>query len=193
MKPSAKKIALLTTVAVVILLVFADEYPALRFRGDGKFSGGPVFGYEIRLRSIPFYRAGEYAFHFRGIPHEEMSLLLYTEGKKYLYAEYEGSPRDDQHELTHLQTAIEALLVDDRGRTVCQGTGFPLHGDLNGNPNGWILGGGDPAEYYHVNCLRVALKPSESYSLTIRIRDVDPQTPRIDLTPVLQGGQLDLP
>ncbi len=147
----------------------------------------------MRLRSIPFYGAGEYMFRLRGMPHEEMSLLLYTEGKKYLYAEYEGSPHDDRHELTHLQTTIEAFLVDGRGHTVCQGSGSPLHGDLNGNPNGWMLGGGDPAEYYHTNCLRVALKPSESYSLTIRIRDVDPQTPKINLTPVLRGGQLDLP
>src|SRR5712692_9768104 len=106
MKLSAKKVLLFTAIAVIVVLCFADEYPALRFRGDGKFSGGPVFGYEIRLRSIPFYKAGEYMFHFRGIPHEEMSLLLRTEGKKYLNPAYEGSPQDDYHELTYLQTAI---------------------------------------------------------------------------------------
>jgi hypothetical protein len=192
MKPSAKKIAMIVLISTIAFLFFADEYPAMRFRGDGKFGGGPVLGYEIRLRSIPFYKAGEYVFHFRGMPNEEMSLLLYTQGKKFLYVSDEHPP-DDGYELTHLKTAIEATLVDRQGRTVCSGTGLPLHGDINGNPNGWILQGGDPAAYYHANCLRVALKPSQSYTLTIKIPDVDPKTPPINLLPVLEGGQLDLP
>lgn len=193
MKPSAKKTAVLVVISTIAFLFLADEYPAMRFRGDGKFAGGPVFGYEIRLRTIPFHEVGEYVFHFRGMPNEEMSLLLYTQGKKFLYVGDAGHPPDDGYELTHLKTSIEAVLVDRQGRTVCSGTGLPLHGDINGNPNGWILQGGDPAAYYHTNCLRVALKPSESYTLTIRIRDVDPKAPKTNLSPVLQGGQLDLP
>jgi hypothetical protein len=81
MKRTTKKIVLVTVLAVPMLLVFADEYPALRFRGDGQISGGPVFGYWIRLESIPFARPGEYTFHFRGMPREEMSLQLYTQGE----------------------------------------------------------------------------------------------------------------
>jgi hypothetical protein len=50
MKP--KRLVLIAVLAVPLLLVFADEYPALRFRGDGRFSGGPVFGYWIRLEPI---------------------------------------------------------------------------------------------------------------------------------------------
>jgi hypothetical protein len=192
MRPPAKKIAMAVLISTIAFLFLADEYPAMRFRGDGKFGGGPVFGYEIRLRSIPFYEAGEYVFHFRGMPNEEMSLLLYTQGKKSLYVGGEHPP-DDGYELTHLKTPLEATLVDRQGRTVCSGTGLPLHGDINGNPNGWILQGGDPAAYYHANCLRVALKPSQSYTLTIKVHDVDPKTPRINLLPVLEGGQLDLP
>jgi hypothetical protein len=68
MKPTTKKVLLTTILAVPPLLLFADEYPALRFRGDGQFSGGPVFGYSIRLKAIPFGQAGEYSFHFRGMP-----------------------------------------------------------------------------------------------------------------------------
>ena len=72
MKLTIKKVALITILALPVLLVFADEYPALRFRGDGQFSGGPVFGYWIRWKAIPFGQAGEYIFHFRGMPNEEM-------------------------------------------------------------------------------------------------------------------------
>jgi hypothetical protein len=68
-----------------------------------------------------------------------MSLLLYTQGKKFLYVGDDEHPPDDGYELTHLKTSIEAILVDRQGRTLCSGTGLPLHGDINGNPNGWIL------------------------------------------------------
>jgi hypothetical protein len=189
----AKKIILSAVLSAVAVLWIADEYPFLRFHGDAMFSGGPVFGYEIKMRPIPFDQAGAYVFHFRGMPNEEMSLLLYTQGKKFIYAGDYGHPPDDGYELTHLKTAIEANLVDSQGRTTCNATGLPLHGDLNGNPNGWILQGGDPAAYYHANCLRVALKPSEFYTLTIKILDVDSKTPPIKLLPVLEGGQPDLP
>src|SRR5579863_4216010 len=60
MKRTTKKIALATILALPLLLVVADEYPALRFRGDGQFSGGPVFGYWVRLKPIPFWQEGEY-------------------------------------------------------------------------------------------------------------------------------------
>ena len=60
-----KKIAWITVIVVGMLWI-ADEYPSFRFRGDGIFSGGPVLGYLIRMRKIPFYTPGECAFRFRG-------------------------------------------------------------------------------------------------------------------------------
>jgi len=41
-------------------------------------------------------------FHFRGIPDEDMSLLLYAEGKS----------NENREELTHFDTTLDALLVD---------------------------------------------------------------------------------
>src|SRR5258708_9499037 len=112
MKRSAKMLIVLAS--AIVLLCFADEYPALRFRGDGHFSGGPVFGYWIRLRPIPFYQAGEYVFHFRGIPNEEMTLQLYARGKSH----------DNRKELTNLSTEIEATLIDQNSPVVCQPSGI---------------------------------------------------------------------
>jgi hypothetical protein len=106
MKPTTKKLVLITVLALPLLLAFADEYPALRFRGDGQFSGGPVFGYWIRFKAIPFGQAGEYTFHFRGMPNEEMSLQLYTDGESSRSA------------LTNLSTQLAAVLTDQKGRVV---------------------------------------------------------------------------
>jgi hypothetical protein len=181
MKLSSKKVVLVVVFAVSLLLLFADEYPALRFRGDGHFSGGPVFGYWIELQKIPFYQPGEYIFHFHGMPHEEMALELRAEGK---------SSRDEAE--LRVKTIIEASIVDQKGRSICQASGPPLeHGQ---NPNGWVLMlGGDEAAYWHWNCVWFQLNPSDHYTMTLRVRDIDPKTPKINLIPTLRGGQLDLP
>ncbi len=135
------------------------------------------------------------------MPNEEMSLQLYAEGKT----------GDNRSELTNLNTQLEALLVDQNGRVVCQGSGVvPKESDPCDckddckvltdkeiearRQKEWVLmSGPDETAYWHENCLRVRLKPSDSYTLTLRIHDVDPKTPRINLIPTLEGGQLDLP
>jgi hypothetical protein len=156
-----------------------------------------VFGYWIRLKAIPFGQAGEYSFHFRGLPNEEMSLQLYAEGKTH----------ENRSELTNLSTQLEALLVDQNGRMVCHGVGVvPKEGvpcqDCKvwtdeeiaaRNQREWVLMSGSEDAYYHVNCLDMKLKPSDSYTLTLRISAVDPKTPGTNLIPTLEGGQLDLP
>jgi len=195
---SAKTVVLIIVVALPLLLLFADEYPAMRFRGDGHFSGGPVFGYWIRFRPIPFHQTGEYVFHFRGMPNEEMSLQLYAEGKGH----------ENRSELTNLGTQLEALLVDQDRRVVCRAAGVvPKEKELCDDckvltdeeigarrQQEWVLmSGPNEAAYWHENCLRVRLKPSDSYTLTLRVRAADSKTPEINLIPTLEGGQLDLP
>jgi hypothetical protein len=195
---SAKKIALVVLVVLPLVLLAADEYPALRFRGDGKFSGGPVFGYWIRLRPIPFHHSGEYVFHFRGMPNQEMSLQLYADGKT----------GDNRAELSNLNTQLEALLVEQNGRVVCRADGIvpkehepcddckiPTDKEVEARfQKEWVLmSGPNEAAYWHENCLRMPLKSSDSYTLTLRVRQDDPKTPKINLSPTLEGGQLDLP
>jgi hypothetical protein len=109
-----------------------------------------------------------------------MALELYAEGKN----------SDNGPEL-RVKTIIEARLAD-QNRIICQAAGPPLeHGQ---NPNGWVLMlGGDEAAYWHWNCVWFRLNPSDTYTLTIRIRDVDPNTPKINLIPTIRGGEPDLP
>ena len=176
-----KKILVTIVASIVALLWFADEYPRLRFRGDATFSGGPLFGYQIKMRPIPFSQAGEYVFHFCGVPDEEMSLQLYAEGKT----------DNNREELTHVGTTLDALLVDQNGQTICQGSGMPRDGQ---NEHIWVvMSSGLEAAFWHWNCVHMPLKPNVSYALTLRISNVDPKTPKINLLPVLEGGQLDLP
>jgi hypothetical protein len=179
-----KQIVLTAVLSIVALLWLADEYPFLRFHGDAVFSGGPVLGYQIKMRPIPFNQAGEYVFHFHGMPNEELSLQLYIEGKSL----------DNESELTHLETTIEALMADENGQIICDASGSPLAGSGkidDSNPKGWVTMLGGDAAYWNGNCLRMSLKPSHSYSLTIRIRDIDPATPKVNLIPTLEGGQPD--
>lgn len=176
-----KKVVLTAVLSIIALLWFADEYPFLRFHGDAEFSGGPVLGYQIKMRPIPFNQAGEYVFHFRGLPYEELSLQLYAEGKT----------DKNREELTHLGTTLDALLVDQTGRTVCQGSGMARDGQ---NEDIWVvMSSGSEAAFWHWNCVHMPLRPSVSYTLTLRVRNVDPKTPKINLLPVLEGGQPDLP
>ena len=57
MELSAKKMTLALVAGLIMLLWFADEYPAIRFSGDARFSGGPIFGYlfrSMRLENTSF-------------------------------------------------------------------------------------------------------------------------------------------
>ena len=120
------------------------------------------------LPSIPFDQPGEYVFRFGQPRSREMTLLLEVEP-------FHG--RSESQLLTHLRTTIEVKLVNHAGRTVCQAAGSP--GEGIGNDH-WVLRmGGGEAAFWHEGCAEMKLKRSESYTLTIRVRDVDPKTPKI--------------
>jgi hypothetical protein len=127
------------------------------------------------LSSIPFDQSGEYVVHFRERHNRDVTLLLEV-------AESKGE--SDRPELTHLQTIIEVTLVDQTGRTICHAVGSPKDGI---SKNNWVLrtGRGDAA-FWHNNCAEVKLRHSKAYTLTVRIRDADPKTPKIRLTPIFE-------
>src|SRR5690349_14511609 len=130
-------IAICFAASLLLLLFLLDGWPALRFRGDGRFTGGPVFGYKIAMQGIPFYTAKEYTFRCHGVPTEDMSLQLYAEGKS----------GDDRNELTHLGTTIDARLTDGNGKIICQAIGLPHDGQ---DDNNWVLmSGSDVAAFWH--------------------------------------------
>lgn len=167
------RVALTVGVLAAVLTVY--EFPLLRFHGDAWIWGGPGFGYSIKMHRISLNRARDFVFHFRGIPNGDMSLLLYAEGK---------SDRD-REELTHLKLTLDALLVDQNGQVICKGAGMPGDGQINEHI--WVLMSGLDAAFWHWNCVHMTLKTSASYTLTLRVRDPDPNAPEVVLSPVLES------
>ncbi|MGA8144350.1 MAG: hypothetical protein WB987_10720 [Candidatus Acidiferrales bacterium] len=127
------------------------------------------------LQAFPLDKSGEHMFHFRADQNGEMTLLLKIEGST-------GEP--DRQELTHLHIVMEAKLVNHAGHTVCQAVGSPKDGVSADN---WVLRTSrGEAAFWHRNCAEIKLKRSESYLLTIRVRDADPEMPKIKATPVFE-------
>lgn len=170
-----KKRGFILMAAAVVVAVVVYEYPVLRFRGNARIWGGPVFGYTVKMRAIPFNHPGEYLFHLRGIPDGTMSLLLFVEG---------GADRDD-HELTKPHTIIESLLVDGNGNIVCNFAGPPSEGQSG---HTWALMSAYwGAAFWNWSCTHITLTHSTSYVLSLRVKDVDPSTPSLHLLPMLKS------
>ena len=172
MKLSFRRKLFVGAIGLTAVLWAADEYPALRFRGDGKVFGGPVLGYDIEFQKIPFNRSGVYTFHFRGMPNEEMRLLVRVEGKT----------SNGVAEL-RLKNVIEARLSTENNQMVCEASGRPVEVGPDSNDHFVLMEG---------NCNGIQFCPRTRYILYLRIRDVDSRTPAINLVPYFEGGQPDL-
>src|SRR5260370_36597097 len=103
----------------------------LLYHGDGTLSDRSELNrprYVITFNKIPIFEVGTYQFHFRGLPHEQMTLVLHIEN---------SSLHED--ELKSLQTAIEAVLIDSHGNDVCKSSRQP---GLNSQDSVWVLSSG---------------------------------------------------
>lgn len=126
------------------------------------------------LPDFPFDQAGEYEFHFRQLHRREVTLVLEIQS-------LDGPP--NRVVLTHLKTVIEVSLMDHKGRVICSVAGSPVDGV---SKEGWVLEGLPGDGFWHFGCREIKLKRSGVYTLKIGIRDVDPKTPKIRLTPAFQ-------
>jgi len=90
-----------------------SPWSGLRFRGDGTFSDGGFFSYPryvLTFPDMPLYESGERRFHFRGLPNEKMTLLLYVKGS--------SGNNEERSRLTKLPTSIEPRSRSRRSRAV---------------------------------------------------------------------------
>jgi hypothetical protein len=171
------------TLFIFLFVWMWSPWAKYRYQGDGTFTDSGFFSYpryHVRFSSITLSKVGEYRYHFRGIPNEEMTLLLSTDR--------DGSKQ--RHELTSLRTSIEAVLTDGHGREACKAVGRPEDGNRDGV---WVLTTGFGTAYWHWQCNHIQLRPSESYELVVRIKVIDPRSGDIAVTPLLEGGGLELP
>lgn len=135
------------------------------------------------LQSFPLDQPGEHVFHFRQAQKGEMTLLLEVEGSRH--------GEQDRQELTHLGLTIEVTLTNHNGRTVCHAIGSPSDGMSNDH---WVVAmSHGEAAFWNRGCAEIKLKRSESYTLSVRLRDVDPKTPKIKATPLFERSDNYLP
>jgi hypothetical protein len=185
---SRKNLILTATLSVLALLILGAWSPwnSFRYRGDGKFSDGGFFDHPRFVLTFPdlsLNEIGEHRFHFRGLPNEEMNLMLYVKDRPVRTSE-------DRRSLERLKTTIEVRLVDDRGKEICHGSGQPGAGTSDGM---WVLGErGDEGAYWHRQCTHIQVYPNVSYTLTIQVATPDADE-KIFVTPKFEGGGLDLP
>jgi hypothetical protein len=105
-----------------------------------------------------------------------MTLLLEVEGPRH--------GERDRQELTHLGLTIEVTLINHDGRKICHAIGSPGDGMSNDH---WVVAmGHGEAGFWHRGCAEIKLKRSQPYTLTVRLRDVDPKTPKIKATPLFE-------
>lgn len=134
------------------------------------------------LQSFPLDQPGEHVFHFRQAHKGEMTLLLEVEGSRH--------GEQDRQELTHLGLTIEVTLTDHNGRIVCHAIGSPGDGMSNDH---WVVSMGHGEAFWHRGCAEIKLKRSGSYTLSVGLRDVDPKTPKINVTPLFERSDNYLP
>jgi hypothetical protein len=177
-------LTILGTLPLLILIAWGP-WSSLLYHGDGKFSDELLFypRYWVRFADIPLNEASEHHFHFRGMPHEEMSLVLYIKDRQV-------DTWADRAPLVNLPVTIEAILQDDKGGVTCHAMGRPAPANRDGI---WVLVSGGVTGYWHYQCNFVQIYHKKNYDLTIRVSDVGPVTEKVVVTPTLEGGGLELP
>lgn len=137
---------------------------------------------------------GERSYTFHGMPKDEMTVLFAVTPFKY---------RDDYEKLASLTTVFTVELHDDKGELICSGSGAMAE-SLRGVPgtdthgkwkdDHWVLAASsDDAEFWRGGCTDVKFGRERSYTLKMKLDQVDPRTPNTSIAPWIEGGGIELP
>ena len=185
MSKSTRRTLLALAIVGIGVVAYVSPWAKFLYRGDGTLSDRSELNrprYIVTFNKLPIFEVGTYQFHFRGLPHEQMTLVLHIEN---------SSLHED--ELKSLQTAIEAVLVDSHGNDVCKSSRQP---GLNNQDSVWVLSSGPAGVhpiFWHWQCHNFEAHPKDSYELTIRVLRADIRGERIFVTPTLEGGGIEFP
>jgi len=184
-----RKKRFLTIVSVIVALLIVGAWSpwvSLRYHGDGQFSDRGFFNYPrylVTFSDVQLSQTSEHHFRFRGLPNEEMTLMLLVKDRRV-------DTWADSAPLANLQVTIEAVLADDQGHIACRAYGRPRPSNEDGI---WVLTWGGTVAYWHHQCNFVQVHPNRIYDLVIRVTDVGPDVEKVVVTPRLKGGGLELP
>src|ERR1700731_2489329 len=98
MGKSARRTLLALAIVGVGLVALFEPWARFLYHGDGTLSDRSELNrprFIVTFNMIPIFKVGTYQFHFRGMPHEQMTLVLHIE-----------SPSLREDELKSLETAI---------------------------------------------------------------------------------------
>src|SRR6266404_293348 len=185
MATSSRRTLLMLAIIGAASVSACNPWSKVLYHGDGTLSDRSELNrprYVITFNKIPIFEVGTYQFHFRGLPHEQMTLVLHIEN---------SSLHED--ELKSLQTAIEAVLVDSHGKYVCKSSRQP---GLNSQDSVWVLSSGPAGVhpiFWHWQCHNFEAHPQDPYELTIRVLRADIRRERVFVTPTLEGGGIEFP
>ena len=187
-----KKILVAALLALPIVWWLFFAYHEREFKGDAHiYDNGPLSSprYRIIMREIPLFEPGEYRFTLRDPPNEKMTLML------YLHVIEKGP---DQ-ELQYTRTLIEADLSDSAGNKACSASGTPgtgrwsLANAFNDRQVLMHATSRDVQVFIHAACRDVPVRRHRSYTLVIRVKDVDANAPKVLATPTLESERIVLP
>jgi hypothetical protein len=189
MSKSTRRTLLVLAIVGVALIALCEPWAKFLYHGDGIFSDSTLLNrprYVIRFNEIPIFQTGKYQYHFRGLPREELTLVLHVNGK----------PPRPEEELRNLQTVIEAVLLDSHGIDVCKSSRLRSRTlpALNDPDSVWVLSGNvQGSMFWYGQCQNFQAYPRESYELTIGVTRADPNGEKLFVTPTLEGGGIEFP
>jgi len=174
--------ALLVVVAVVLAIaisLWAFSYHTFEFKGGVDIHDSGFFSYpryHAQLGDLPLWKDGEYQFTVRGLPSDELDLML----------EVLAATNDDRTRLIALSTSVSVSITDRSGKEVCTASGSLLSYWVPASAN-------DSTSFWHPRCQHLSISRFKTYSVKVTVSQADAHSPHKMLMVVLKGGGNELP
>lgn len=162
------------------------SYRPSRFQGGIAIRDSGFFSYpryRAEIGELPLWEGGSHTFSVKGLPPGPLDFGF----------DIKGTNENDRALLTSLATSLDVLIADGSGKSICRASGR-LSNSSSGNRSGWVLASYESrSEFWHSNCLELPISRFRTYTLTVRLTDVDPRAPHKSAVVVLKGGGIELP
>jgi len=171
---------------LIVVLFWAGSYHPSEFKGGVGIRDSGVFSYpryHAQLGALPLWKNGTYQFTVRGLPPDLLDLVLQVPDAR-------GA---DREELMSLSTSVSASIADSSGKEVCTAAGSLSDARRRG-PSSWVLASSSlHASFWHPRCQQLPISRFKTYTVKVTVSEADPRSPQRMITPILQGGGVELP
>lgn len=190
----ALKVIIVILAALILgsSVLWFTAYNPREFHGAGPMRDTGYFSrprYHAPLGQVPLTTAGTYTMKFSGLPSEHMTLALYVHGRRVIPISL----------LTNLTTELSVEITDATGRILCSAIDTPAGPDASKQ---WLLTysynlkyldtNNTETKYWHPKCSDVPFSRNTEYTLRMTIRKLDPRSPDVSMTAILEGGGIEI-